>query len=778
MNSQKLSLCGQWKLAVMPHKESIDCCSSKEIYDRNIEILPATVPGNLELDLRAANKVDDLFFGTNPDKIRRYTERLHCYYFRDFEIDEIKANAVLCFEGLDCYADVFINGQKVGSFDNMLIKEYCNISHTLKTGKNEILVHIKPAVIEALKYDYTYTVNSGRTAYEQLYVRKPAHMYGWDILPRYVSAGIWRPVDIIFEAEEEIVDFYLNTTYVGKNFATVEFNYTTKCDIYGDIKLKLEGRCKDSIIEEEIPIIFPIGRVNLKVENPVLWWPRGYGEPNQYEFKLSLIRDGIVIDSVEFLQGIRTVKLDYTETIEEDGSGDFQFYVNNTKIFIKGSNWVAADPFHSRDKQRIPDMIKLAEEINCNMLRCWGGSVYEDDLFYDLCDKAGILIWQDFCMACAKYPQDNDFAERIRTEAIQVVKRLRSHACIALWSGDNECDSRWKYWESVSLDPGKNILTREILPWVVTQYDPARTYLPSSPFVSPTVNSMPLGKGWHFKPEEHFYIWRGYYKDSDRAKRRMKFVSEFGSMGAISPESLKKFISPEKLWPYDENNDEWILHSTSPVPELKENMFRLNVFFEQLLTMFKYEPDSLKDFAMKSQITQSEHLKYYIEMFRSRKWDKTGVLWWNLIDGWPQFSDAVADYYFDKKLSFYTVKSCQQDICLMLTDANEQGLHNLVLVNDTLKNVNIRYTLRDMDNNEIIASGSACAKENSNTIVQLLPSVAKTRFVLLEWEGDAKGKNHYLDIKEDKEKMTLDQYLGWLNKSGLYEDWVEKTAKW
>lgn len=778
MNSKKISLCGKWKLSVLPDSNSINCSSSKELINNNIEIIPAAVPGNLELDLEAANKVDDLFFGTNPDKIRRYTEKLHCYYFRDFYIDSIPKKVILCFEGLDCYADVFINGQKVGSFDNMLIEQRCSISDSLTLGTNEIFVHIKPAVIEALKYDYTYTVGAGKTAYEQLYVRKPAHMYGWDILPRYVSAGIWRPVYLLAQAEEEIIDFYLNTTYIGKTSANLELHYTTRCDIYGDIKLKLTGRCNNSIIEQEIPIIFPVGKTSFTVENPILWWPRGYGKADQYDFTLSLIRNGSVIDSVCFLQGLRTVKLDYTEIIDEDGNGDFQFYVNNTKIFVKGSNWVAADPFHSRDRERIPAMVKLAEETNCNMLRCWGGNVYEDDLFYELCDKAGIMVWQDFCMACGKYPQDAEFAERIRREAISVVKRLRSHACIALWSGDNECDSRWKYWESIEIDPGTNILTREILPWVIRQYDPCRTYLPSSPYVSPSINSMPLGKGWHFKPEEHFYIWKDYYKDSNRTKRRMKFVSEFGSMGAVSPESLKKFISPQKLWPYNESNDEWLLHSTSPVPELRENTFRLKVFFEQILTMFKNEPDSLADFSVKSQITQGEHLKYYIEMFRERKWEKSGILWWNLIDGWPQFSDAVTDYYFDKKYAFYTVKSAQQDVCMILTDTDESNRHRLTLVNDTLRKIRVKYTARNAETGELLASGYAAADENSNTVVQYLPAASETRFILLQWEGDAEGQNHYLDILQSKEKLTPNKYIGWLKTCNLYNEWTQKISRW
>lgn len=775
-----LSLCGSWKLAVLPHKDRIECSCAKEIYDKAIEVIPATVPGNLELDLYHAHKVDDLFFGTNPDKIRRYTEKLHCWYFRNFNVSKIEGEPILCFEGLDCYADVFVNGIKVASYDNMLIKQTCSISDVLHCGENEILVHIKPAIIEALNYEYPFFVSAGLTAYEQIFVRKPAHMYGWDIMPRYLSAGIWRPVYISFEQEEQITEIYLNPTLLEEDVLTLDFQYVTKCDITGDIRLKLRGSCKDHVIEEEIPMVFPLGRKKFQVKNPYLWYPRGYGDPNQYEFELSLVRDGVVLDKIEFLQGLRTVKLDFTDTVE-NGEGEFVFVVNNTRVYAKGSNWVPADPFHSRDKERIPHMIRLAEECHCNMLRCWGGNVYEDDLFYELCDKAGIMVWQDFCFACAKYPQDTEFLERVRTEAIQVVKRLRAHACLALWSGDNECDLIWIDRDSIVYDPNTNALSRSLLAWVVKQYDPAKTYLSSSPYVNPTLAAM--GNKWKERqmiaPEWHHYLWtNSFYKNHIRMKGNTKFVSEFGAMGAPSPESLKKYISPEKLWPFDENNDEWLMHSTQAVPELGENTFRIKLFFDQINNIFDENAKDLKDFAVKSQIVQGELLKYYIELFRARKWSKTGILWWNLIDGWPQFSDAVVDYYYDKKKAFYDIQASQQDICLMMTESDDGECRELVVANDTLADAKIGYKVKDVDSGEVLAEGAAIAAKNSSTVLNRISVSEKTRFLLIEWQGNVSGKNHYLDIQENTEKISLERYMNWLIECGLYTEWVEKIQKW
>ena len=779
MNKHPFSLCGDWNLSVLPHKESIDICSSKQVEEHNLEVINARVPGNMELDLYNAGKVDDLFFGTNPDRIRRYTEKLHCYYFRKFVIDSIPGEPVLCFDGLDCYADVFINGVKVASFDNMLIKETCKIGHVLQMGENEIFIHIRPAIIEAQKYEYPFLISAGPSAYEQLFVRKPAHMYGWDIMPRYLSAGMWRPCYIEFDQPYGIVEYYLCPTKLeSDNSLLVEFQYVTRCDIEGDTRIVVEGKCKDSTFVFDIPLVFPLGnKKKLRIDNPYLWWPKGYGEQNMYDITLTLISDGKVIDTHEFSQGLRTVKLEFTQSVEDE-KGEFVFVVNNTKVYAKGSNWVPADAFHSRDKERIPKMLELAEECGCNFLRLWGGNVYEDDLFYDICDRKGIMIWQDFALACSKYPQDEEFFKRIKEEAIQVVKRLRSHACLALWSGDNECDLRWNVWESIELDPNRNALSRSLLAWVVEQYDPAKTYLPSSPYITPRIAEIGIRKGGlAVIPEWHHYLWgNNFYKKDSYFKSKIKFVSEFGAMGAPSPESLKKYISQEKLWPFNEQNDEWIMHSTSSVPELRENLFRLGIFFDQIHLIFDSGAQNLADFAIKSQIVQAEQLKYYIEYFRLLKWSKTGVIWWNLIDGWPQFSDSVVDYYYDKKFAFYAIKASQQDVCVMVTDDDDSL--KICVANDTLEDVNINYTLKDASTDEILAQGTCLSKANASEKIGNIEYSKKARIIAISWDGDTNGSNHYLDICEDYDKISREYFVSSLEKCNLYPEWTEKIKKW
>ena len=778
MVTTKIDLCKNWQLSVLPHNEHMNYTCKDELVADGVEVLAATVPGTVELDLKAAGKITkDLFFGTNSWEINEYTQSLHCYYFSIFNVNRISGAPRLVFEGLDCYADVYVNGSIVAQLDNMLMEHTVDISSVIRMGENEIFIHIRPAIFEAMKYEYPFMVSAGINAYEQLYVRKPAHMFGWDIMPRYVSAGIWRPVSLVYtDSEEGIEEYYLCTASANREKAVFEFYFKTNCVLTGDMRMMLEGSCGDSYFEQEIRFNYPIGRRKFTVDNPKLWWPRNFGEQNRYDFKLTITRDGEIIEQKRFKQGVAHIKLDYTPTMDKDGNGRFCFIVNGEPIFVKGANWVPASPFHSQDKARIPRMLDLACELECNMLRLWGGNVYEDDLFYEMCEQMGIMIWQDFGMACGKHPMDDDFCRRIREEAVQQVKRLRHYACIALWSGDNEGDLRWNRWEGIRMNPNDNYITRKLLPEVVMYHDTARTYLPSSPYISSELLAQSSGDG-KTMPEVHFYIWGEFYKHGAQGERRAKFASEFGSISMPSPESALKYISPENLFTNPDANDEWVVHSSASVFRKGDKSFRTGVPFMYAENLFEGEVENYRDLAMKSQIAACEADKFFFEYFRSQKWDKTGMLWWNLIDGWPQSSDAVVDFYFDKKLPFYGLKASMQNVCLMVRDPKDNK-HPFIAVNDTLNNVSISYKATDVRSGIVLASGNAVIPANSNVELTQLSPCDDTRFVVLEWTGDYTGKNHYLDYNYGKRKLTLNEYIDYLKKAGIYTEWVEKTKNW
>lgn len=762
----EVNLSGEWIFA-WTKSPSMEVATLTEGEKAGLEFFIAQVPGNFELDLFELDMVPDPFFGMNPVKVRELTEKCHVYYSRTFEVSENSNGCpYLVFEGLDCFANVYINGNLVGSFDNMLIQQEVNINGFLVEGENEIFVHIRPAIIEALKYEYPQLLSSLPTGYESIYVRKAPHMYGWDIMPRFLSAGIYRPVYIQYRQEERIDELYLKTTMISEDYthANLIMHFKLKNKLDGSYKIRIDMSCEDSIVEIESKALFSAGKVVFNIEKPMLWWPKGRGKANLYDVEVKLYKDENIIDARYFKHGIRTVELKRTALTTSTGEGEFVFKINAEKIFVKGTNWVPVDAFHSRDKERITKIMDMVNDLNCNMVRCWGGNVYEDDIFYDTCDESGILVWQDFCMACSIYPQDDVFVNKIAYEASIIIKRLRNHACITLWSGDNECD--WSYlWGHTHTDPNTNILTRKTLPEAVRLHDGTRPYIGSSPFFDEGT----LEKGTDYLSEMHLWGPRDYYKSRFYINSLCHFVSEIGYHGCPAPESIAKFISQDKLWPC-KDNEEWLLHCTSPVPEAHAYDYRVELMCKQIAELFTYVPNNLTDFAFASQVVQAEAKKFFIELFRIAKWRRTGILWWNVMDGWPQFSDAIVDYYFKPKLAYYFIKNVQQDICVMM-DEPDNWVQKIIVVNDTSFDKTIKCYIRDIETNELVFQGEYMAYADKSTVIGKIPYARnKQRFFVINWQGDVCGHNHYL---AGQPPFDFDTYRNWLNKSKLYSEVLE-----
>ena len=364
-------------------------------------------------------------------------------------------------------------------------------------GANVITVRLRSPIVEAAtkQYDPANTIAAGKTNQEAIWIRRPAHSYGWDIMPRAVSAGLWRPVELIVHAKHEIAEMYFTTLSAQPGRATLSVSYELSTDLalLPQLRLRVEGRCGESTFTYDHKVEFTAGRFEVQVQNPKLWWPRGYGDPNLYKVTTQLLQNDKVVASREDTLGARKVELIRTETTSLEKPGQFLFKVNGVPILVKGSNWVPADAFHSRDAARYERILALFIDLGCNFLRSWGGNVYEDDAFFDICDRNGIMVWQDFSMACAIYPQTPEFLEVIRKEAFSVVRKLRNHPSLALWSGDNEVDEAYYF---AGLDPAHNKITREILPQVVF---PGRS-LPSLPS---QLSLHVTGSYRHGKPQAH-----------------------------------------------------------------------------------------------------------------------------------------------------------------------------------------------------------------------------------------------------------------------------------
>ncbi len=742
-----ICLDGMWKLYYEQNSICKDfaynMATTSELERAKLKCIDACVPGNFELDMQREGLLPDLYFGKNS-LIARKLENLHLWYTTSFKVSDMADNTYLRFEGIDTFADIYLNGKLIGSTNNMFISHEIKADNLIQ-GENELVVHIIPGFLKAREN----TMGAG-TLYHQPYnadsitVRKAPHMYGWDIMPRIMSGGLWRSVYLVEKKPDRIEDIYISAFKAVKELGSLHFYYKTMIsdDFTADYRLVISGECKDSRFTTERPLWHTEGRTFIHIENPYLWWPKGMGEANLYRITVQLYKKDELLDTKEVSVGVRVAKLVKSDTIE-DSKGEFCFYVNGEKMFVRGTNWVPMDAFHSRDKERMPRALELLNGTNCNMVRCWGGNVYEDHEFFDFCDRNGIAVWQDFAMACSYYPQTEEFASRLKTEALAVVKKLRNHPSIFLWAGDNECDLVYTGWHPFRQNPNENILTRKVLPEIIKNNDPFREYLPSSPFISQKAYEQKKDKQI---PEMHLWGPRKYFKADYYSKAVCRFASETGYHGCPEPQSLKKFLSPEKLWPW-QDNDEWLIHATC-MEDRKGATYstRIPLMANQITELFGISPDNIDDFARASQITQAEADKYFVERFRLGKWESTtGILWWNLIDGWPQFSDAVVDYYYEPKIAYSVITRAQQTICLMMREPND-GKITLAASNDSLCDESIEYKVTDVTHSKVILEGNATAVANSTVDIAVAKcNENETVFYLIEWKlGNKTYKNHYL----------------------------------
>lgn len=769
MDFKKLNIDSGWSVY---YAKNSDCkiwadkiTTEAELLSRGISNVPAEVPGSFVLDLFRAGKIPDPFFGDNIIKLQ-YLETMHLWYSVRFRFDFEEDDALL-FEGIDTISDVYLDGMHILRTENMFIPHRANATGS---GEHELLVHITPAVIEARKYKAPASSNALWYNYQGLYIRKAAYSFGWDILPRVASGSIWRPVYVVGAKADAINDVFVYTLYTkpdeNKAKIRIYFDITVSDDMVQNYVIRFSGKCCDSEFTEEIvPWGNQYSRMAFVIENAKLWWPRGYGEPNLYDCRAELIYGGEVVDTYKIKVGVRTVELCRTESIK-DGEGEFLFKVNNTPVFWRGVNWSPLSPFPSENEKKLPDGLSYLWECGANSVRMWGGGVYEDDSFFDFCDERGIMVWQDFMMACAVYPQDAEFASKLEEEAVYQICRLRRHPSLMIWSGDNECDCTYNTWGGVVRDPNENVITRELLPRLCRMHDFSRPYLPSSPYISKECFSL----GLH-SPEEHLWGDRPHYKSEYYTKSECRFVSEIGHHGAVSPESAKKFIGKEYLYPIiaenGEANDHWMAHATETQITDRESpyKYRMRMLVRKVTDYVGSLPETYEEFAKVSQIVHAEAVKTFIELFRGEKWRRTGIIYWNLADGWPISCESVVDCYGTKKLAFGFMKRAYAPLYLMIRSDGEKT--TLVASNDTLDEKLISFKVTDSESGEVIAEGRGTSQANSTTEMCRLTLPSKSAFYKIEWtEGGKTSVSHYFD---DVSNIDVEKYIACLESCGECE---------
>ena len=618
--------------------------------------LPAKVPGNVFLDLLANGLIPHPYYADNEKKVQ-WVSKKDWIYRLDFPMtDSLRDfdNINMVFEGLDTHADVFLNGKKILRSDNMFLRYAADIKKHLKK-KNRLEIYFRsPVIYDSLKAA-AYHI---RLPDNRAFSRKAPYQYGWDWGPRLITMGIWKDVRIEFYNNFKIKDIFIkqkiNCDTLASLRAVIEVDSDIDDKLNFDIKDKNSG---DIYIAKKIEVHKGKNTVALDflIKNPKLWYPAGMGKQNLYHFTITA-DNGKTRIRKDVITGLRTVKL----VQQPDSTGStFYFEVNGSPLYIKGANYVPADNFPSTlDSSRYERLISDAANSNMNMLRVWGGGVYEDDYFYELCDKYGIMVWQDFMFACNFYPAVDTFVENVMQEARYQVTRLRNHPCIALWCGNNEVDEAWFNWgyqkalkyteqDSLELRLGYIDLFEKKLPAVVDRLIPGIPYIPTSPKI-----------GWGHKEalysgDMHYWgVWWGEEPFEVYEEKVGRFMSEYGFQAFPSISTLAKVIPPGEM------------NLTSPALLNHQKHPRGMQLIEKYMRWYFPVPADFEDYVYVSQLLQSYGIIMAIEAHRRAKPYNMGTLYWQYNDSWPVISWSSRDYYGNWKALQYRVKKACRTVII------------------------------------------------------------------------------------------------------------------
>ena len=608
---------------------------SQTAFGGNLAVIPklkwernATVPGDVHLDLLRDGEIPDPFVGMNADE-SLWLEQKDWWYRREFDSPAglEGRRSLLVFHGLDTFATVWVNGKIVGQSDNMFIRHEFDVTAAITLGgRNELVVRLaSPA--------YRVTVDPEHKGLpvwspERLFCRKAQMSFGWDIAPRLVTVGIWRPVELVLLDQARITNFQVTLVrFDGRDalvHVEVESEWLGAQAGAGRLAGSVHGTAWDA------QVAFKPGKntftCDVIAKKAPRWWPIGYGKPTLCEATVSLETEGRQLDARTITTGLRTIEL--VQEPQPSGATSFRFKCNGRDIFITGLNWTPLDAIFARiTPERITHTLEKLAGIGCNMLRVWGGGIYESQHFYAECDRLGIMVWQDFMMACGLYPQTDAFAAALEIEARQVVRDLRNHPCIAVWAGDNECDGCWGPFTA------KNRLTREVLPRVCRELSPEVPYLPSSPY-------SPSGAHWSSQKEGdiHCYCHGQDWRKSNLWTTQCRFMSEFGRLSLPSMKVIRKYFPKGTDWPL--TNLMWRYHGTDTT---RTGIFRVtDKILDELKACDRSAPANIREAVTASQNLQADGVVELIEHYCADP-EFGGFLLWNVADCWPQQSDAVID---------------------------------------------------------------------------------------------------------------------------------------
>lgn len=714
---EKISLDGFWRLKCLVKSVEVN----------------AQVPGTVFEALIDNKVIDDPFYGENEHEMKWVYES-DWSYEKEFTLkpEFLKYKyIILRFNGLDTIADVHLNGERIGSVNNMFVRYDFEVKTKLKESLNKIIINFKSPTVKSREFIEKYKINLN-TGYAGIpgvpYLRKAQYSFGWDWGPKLPDIGIWKSVELIAFDDIKIKSIYpyANLEYnkdplsinIPSEISTINVK---SAKLFIEIELminaeKIQRTCynikaqvkspNEEVYVKEIPVSKPKEILRFDIKEPLLWWTHDLGTPNLYQIEVSILKDDVV-ETVTELIGLREIRL----VRKPDRWGEtFYFLLNGIPIFAKGANWIPVDSFIPRGKKlELYSMnLNYAKQANMNMIRVWGGGIYEDEVFYNLCDELGLLVWQDFPFACALYPYNEEFIKNVELETTQNIIRIRNHASLALWCGNNEIEWLWKMMlinSGIKKDKRKkhNFLVNfylkifeEMLPQLIKRFDLTRPYWPSSPSSGVISENFALRSSNNPNAGDSHYwaVWHGNMPFSTYRNFNSRFMSEFGFESFPSLKTIKKFC-PTNQFDFNSpimKNHQKNLAGNQKIMDYMEKRFSIPQEFERQVVL--------------SQINQAEAIEYGVEYWRQNRSDFRcmGSLYWQLNDCWPVASWASLDYYGRWKALHYFAKRFYQPLFASVRE-NVENVEFWV-TNDLKKSCEIELNWKIMNSEgEIQANG-------------------------------------------------------------------------
>ncbi|MGC9346893.1 MAG: beta-mannosidase [Anaerolineae bacterium] len=609
---------------------------------------PARLPGSVHTDLMALGRIPDPFVADNELEVQWVAERDWEYrvHFRPDEGLLAEERIFLVCDGLDTLSDVRFNDQFLGHTENMFRQYRWNVTDLITKGQNEVHLLFSSTVNYMLdKQEEEPLIGPSQSIPGGAHVRKAPSQFGWDWGPQLPPMGIWREIRLEGYTTARLNDVHLRQIHRLEG-VTLRVGVAVERWRSADLEARVQVTAPTGEVQAcriSLDGVDTEGREEIDIKDPQLWWPNGYGPQPLYQVHVSLYEGEILRDERDLQIGLRKLEL----LQEQDDFGtSFTFVVNDVPIFAKGANWIPADSFPTRlTAARLEHLIRSAAEANMNMLRVWGGGLYEDDLFYDLCDQYGLLIWQDFIFSCSVYPADEAFLDDVRDEIIYNIRRLRHHPSMALWCGNNEMEWGWVGWGWAERTGPEyktyyDQMFHHMLPELCETYDPDTPYWPSSPS-----SGIPFEDpgGVRAGDTHNWEVWHGGAPFEQYRDHPSRFVSEFGFQ-SLPPLDTVRTYAAEADW-----------NMTSYIMEHHQRNASGNGKIITYMTAHFRMPKDFPSLIYLSQLLQAEAVRTGVEFWR-RNPSTSGALYWQLNDCWPVASWASLDYYGRWKALHYAAR--------------------------------------------------------------------------------------------------------------------------